>query len=64
MLRSVKAERQLADYLREIAAPNFLFLYMLAGNVDRRTMGEILIAVRKGTKYEKDDTTNPQIKPS
>ena len=36
LVRSAKEERRLGDYLRNIPAPNFLFLYMLAGNVDRK----------------------------
>jgi len=61
--KSAKEERRLGDYLRKIPAPNFLFLYMLAGNVDRRTLGEILVAVQtKGKETEVDDAVYPQIK--
>lgn len=61
--KSAKEERRLGDYLRNIPAPNFLFLYMLAGNVDRKTMGEILLAVQpKGKDTENDNSIYPQIK--
>jgi len=61
--KSAKEERRLGDYLRNIPAPNFLFLYMLAGNVDRRTMGEILLAVQpKEKETENNDSIYPQIK--
>ena len=55
LFRTVKEERRLADYLREIPAPNFLFLYMLAGNVDRRTLGKILEAVQPKQKENVKD---------
>jgi len=51
-------------YLRKVPSWNFLFLYMLAGNVDRSTLGEILEAVQsKETKKTKNQETeqNPQI---
>jgi hypothetical protein len=61
--KNVKEERRLADYLRKIPAPNFLFLYMLAGNVDRRTLGKILEAVQPKEKENvKEDAIYPQIK--
>jgi len=57
--KNAKEEKRLADYLKTIPAPNFLFLYMLAGNVDRRTLGKILVAVQP---KEKEDAIYPQIK--
>lgn len=35
-------EERLAKYLRGLPGPNFLFLYMLSGNVDRGTLLDIL----------------------
>jgi len=62
--KRVAEEHRLVKYLRKVPSWNFLFLYMLAGNVDRSTLGEILEAVQsKETKKTKNQETeqNPQI---
>merc|ERR1712080_25938 len=47
-----KEERLIGNFLRRLPAANFLFLYILSGNVDHRTLLAILFQLRNLSQQE------------
>ena len=45
LVRRAAEEHRLVKYLRNVPSWNFLFLYMLAGNVDRRWSPHLTLVV-------------------